>query len=991
MRPLELRLKGFRSYRTERLIDFRDLELVAIVGDTGAGKSSLLEAITWALYGASTWSKQAHGELLAQGASQMTVELTFQAGGESWQIMRTHPRAGAGKVELRCLSDSSREGAGGAAEVRERVRQVVGLDYEMFCSCVLLPQGKFERLLKETPARRTAVLKSILRLEQLGRMRELTGEAVERLRQRELEIADARVRFSADPAGDLSAARDEIAALEPERERLRAALSELDDLEREAADAEDQAEEASSATVRLTDARGRRPAELRELAARAEELAGPERELAEELARAQDALAELAEHGRRRKQEGLDPVSLATAGERLKQLRDTLGALARERSQLEEMAAEHEGSRQECERAQALAKQAKERLAALEEELEQAEQGREAAEDEHRALQAALQELESACARRQQAADHLSAAEGAHRKATAEENEAKRALSAAGSQVEEAREEHERLSRAEAAAHLAAGCRPGDPCPVCARALPASFEPPRSEGLEAASRRLREAQERLSDAQRELQRAALAREHSERELESARRDLQEATAAAVEAQRALEPAGEAPQARLAELADAIEASRGRIKALREKRPQVESAHRQADAALAAALATARARAREISEAQSRMAQSRRSIADLAGALPAVCKLPADGREPTNQELECAERALAAAREQASELEKRAEATRDELQSLKEHEAQLRERREREVRTPTALVRQALVGLRSELPEAVRRSLPEPPDAERPEQLIAAAEAIDAAAATRLAELAEIERAAKQSSEGCRQRAAQILESSGHGDQAGLRAHAERVAGELHAVRERARRAERELSGARALDDLRRRASELREGLEGLREALGDGAFVRYVVERRQRALLAHASRALGEMTGRYAFTEDFRILDAETGQARSPDTLSGGETFLASLALALGLVEVAERSGGDLRALFLDEGFGALDAAALDAALDALQLRARSGRLISLISHVPTIAERIDTVLQVRGTVEGSEVVRLTGEERARMVEEGLVAAVGEI
>ena len=53
MRPLELRLCGFRSYRAERVVPFRDVDIVAIIGDTGAGKSSLLEAMTWALYGAS--------------------------------------------------------------------------------------------------------------------------------------------------------------------------------------------------------------------------------------------------------------------------------------------------------------------------------------------------------------------------------------------------------------------------------------------------------------------------------------------------------------------------------------------------------------------------------------------------------------------------------------------------------------------------------------------------------------------------------------------------------------------------------------------------------------------------------------------------------------------------------------------------------------------------------------------------------------------------
>ena len=114
--------------------------------------------------------------------------------------------------------------------------------------------------------------------------------------------------------------------------------------------------------------------------------------------------------------------------------------------------------------------------------------------------------------------------------------------------------------------------------------------------------------------------------------------------------------------------------------------------------------------------------------------------------------------------------------------------------------------------------------------------------------------------------------------------------------------------------------------------------------------------------------GQYGFTKDFAIVDRRTATARTPDTMSGGETFLASLALALGLVELAGRSGGRLQALFLDEGFGSLDPDALDQALTELERRADTGRLIAIVSHVSAIAERIDQVLQVTKTPRRSEV-----------------------
>src|SRR3954471_3864159 len=105
MRPLELRLSGFRSYRSEQTVSFRNLDLLAIIGDTGAGKSSLLEAMTWALYGASTWSKKSSTDLLAHGARRMTVSLEFEAAGERWNMTRTFARSGGGGAVLECLSN----------------------------------------------------------------------------------------------------------------------------------------------------------------------------------------------------------------------------------------------------------------------------------------------------------------------------------------------------------------------------------------------------------------------------------------------------------------------------------------------------------------------------------------------------------------------------------------------------------------------------------------------------------------------------------------------------------------------------------------------------------------------------------------------------------------------------------------------------------------------------------------------------------------------
>lgn len=100
---------------------------------------------------------------------------------------------------------------------------------------------------------------------------------------------------------------------------------------------------------------------------------------------------------------------------------------------------------------------------------------------------------------------------------------------------------------------------------------------------------------------------------------------------------------------------------------------------------------------------------------------------------------------------------------------------------------------------------------------------------------------------------------------------------------------------------------------------------------------------------------------DLEVFDNNTGIARSVATLSGGETFLASLALALGLADVVQQYAGGIRldTIFVDEGFGTLDPESLDMALGTLIELQNGGRLVGIISHVPELKERIDARLQV--------------------------------
>jgi len=164
-------------------------------------------------------------------------------------------------------------------------------------------------------------------------------------------------------------------------------------------------------------------------------------------------------------------------------------------------------------------------------------------------------------------------------------------------------------------------------------------------------------------------------------------------------------------------------------------------------------------------------------------------------------------------------------------------------------------------------------------------------------------------------------------------------------------------------------------------LRAVARALTSTQFVDFVIARRSTALLLVASRLLGQLTGDgYGFTQDFQIIDRRTRTERDVKTLSGGETFLASLALALGLVELAGRSGGRIDSLFLDEGFGSLDTTILTEALDVLRSHVSTGRLVTVISHLHAVAADLDRVLLVTKNPTGSDMRWLQADEREQLL-----------
>src|SRR6266581_993516 len=134
MRPLRLELKGFTSFRDPVEVDFRNLDLFAISGPTGSGKSSLLDAMTYALYGRVERVGDRVSQLISQGQPRMAVTLEYEVGRERYRITRSTAAKGASKILLERSQDGGWIQAGdGADRVRDPDRLIagtIGLTYD---------------------------------------------------------------------------------------------------------------------------------------------------------------------------------------------------------------------------------------------------------------------------------------------------------------------------------------------------------------------------------------------------------------------------------------------------------------------------------------------------------------------------------------------------------------------------------------------------------------------------------------------------------------------------------------------------------------------------------------------------------------------------------------------------------------------------------------------------------------------------------------------
>lgn len=1005
MRLHTLTLSAFGPFAETAEVDFDALAgdgLFLIHGPTGSGKTTVLDAVVFALYGTVPGARNDAGQLRSQFAAPSTpttVVLEFSARGRRYRIERSpayeRPKQrGSGTVMQRpTVSLLQWDGTAWAglgrtmSEVQVEVNRALRLNAEQFTKIVLLPQGEFAAFLRAAPQEREPILRRLFDTEHFTTVERILSDSARTARTRMSEVSAQRTALidralavhgedlprpgvEHPEVADVDAVLGPSAAICAERRELAESRREMSHAEWErCADAARVAEERLAARRELTRLRrleqdhadgepDRERIRRQQSLARAAAQVLPLHREVRAAERLRDQRAEAQRDGQERLAAALTELPQldpATPPAELAELGHGLAEAARTLDRALEHGESLRAAVRDCETAIA-AQSTRVREHA---ELQRAESGRRteittalAAEP---SVRASLEQEREALRR---TTEQLAAAELrdtlAGRLADARAEVASRRTDR-----DRARADHEDIRArriAGIAAELSAALGPGTECPVCGstehpRPAAAGADPVTREDEEAARARWESRQAELTAAQDRC--ARLEEQHGAARSAAGERTVEDAgrarTAAAHQVEKLEERAAECDRLRtesdrLAARTEALDAESQQLSTeLTRLRTRAESLSEQIARLDESGTAAAREVIRRTGHPVPNSAAAARDAAELGTALTAAAQ--------------AAERATAAATEAtAAAVRRQADYDAALRASPFDSEAQLLAARDldpdrlaAEAEAHQALLTRITMMRESAWFPAASR------DTESEEALLAACDRAEEAEVR----YRERERRAVESLAVAQERCRDIT---------GLRSAflAEAAAEETELGELRADVALAGLVQATSPDNLRR-------------ISLSSYALVALFAD-----VAANASERLRVMSrGRYSLVHDdvihrrekraglgLQIVDAFTQERRDPRTLSGGESFMAALALALGLADTVKSTAGgiELDSLFIDEGFGTLDPDTLAEVLGILEELREGGRTVGVISHVQGMQQAIPNQIVLEASPTGSRI-----------------------
>lgn len=1015
MRLHTLTIEAFGAFAEPTVVDFDAVGadgLFAITGPTGAGKTTILDAVCFALYNRVPGRRQDAGQLRSHHAAPSMpsrVTLEFSASGKRYRISRTpsyeRPKAHSSEMTTQPhkveISEFKADGWAGLESTVTGVAGVVsgaiGLNAEQFTKLILLPQGDFAAFLHSDSDQRTDILQRLFGTQRFSRIedvlesnaadarrdldatfshRKRLWDEADHLLWEHAPVADTKLPSAADVraayvsaasrvaeahetarivreiAADTAAAASFDAGEHAQRAGDAAVLAGLDEAEaawNEEADERRTRAEALSAAERAADLESR---------VRAFRSASDRRDAARTAAAAAEQTSAQARRSAREvlgaDLENLPTAELRSAASALIRRAEALAARSRAEAAVAAASESAAQARTASEEADIRLERARAGLADARSEVDLQRERLEATADADAALSDARR-LRDALTAAEQARAHAESAQGRSAAAAAAAAEARSEVTVLRTGVAE-----------QSAARLAADLIDGDPCPVCGSCT--HPDPQRQKPTDVSEADLEAAERRAEAADRDdqaAQRAAAAAAERQRRADDdlgglSEQDITTRLSAAEsrvrernEIREALESSRRSERAAAAELDAAQTASTERRDASARADSALSAATARAEAAadsigdhdssaLAAAGITAaddEQSARVGAEALTRAADAADAAVEVTATLAQAEAVAQSAEQTLGGELERAGFSDLSAWHRASDVDLAG------LRRRAEADAETRRRIDALAESPEAL-RGRAAGITAESADDLARDA-----AAAQQRADDASEHLKRAeeAHVRSSHILELTTAARRSAEG-------EIEKS----EADIEINREKIA--LSAL-------------ARGKGSSTSKISLSTYALIALFAEVAEAASARLRAMTKERFSFVHDTDAAKKERSAGL---GLRIFDRNTDEMRDPRSLSGGESFMAALALALGLADtVAATSGGlTLDMLFLDEGFGSLDPDSLDEVLTVLDELRTGGRTIGVISHVPTMYEAITSQIAVRSTPTGSRVEHLVAGNR---------------